>query len=1077
MTNTNLYFIIVFALSAININSASARNKIDFGSDWKFKKTPAASSAVNIDDSSWETIVIPHTWNGFDAQDGGGNYSRTVGWYRKHLQWDSSMEGKSVYIELLAASLQAEVFLNGTSLGIHKGGYNAFRFDLTKFLQKGDNLIAIKVDNRYADDIAPLSGDFSFMGGIYRKISLIITDPLHVDLDDFGSNGLYLTTSKVSSSSADIEIKANVVNSGRSSRKVILSAVFKSPDEFEEIAEIPKPLFDVAGMTSGTTQIRIDTLLEIPAGGEFLFKRNLTIRNPRLWNGKSDPYRYQVLFKVIENNNTIDEITDHVGFRYFSVDETGFYLNGKLYPLRGVNRHQDWKNLGYAISEREHRADFGMIYEIGANAVRMAHYPQDPYFHELFDKYGIIVWVEIPFVDKPGTNREAFWLTTKLQLKEMIRQRYNHPSIIFWGLQNEVSTSSYNDIMPEKVSEWHQFVKEEDPTGRLTAQAQAGTARPNWTTDVFGQNRYPGWYQSGTYGDYLDNIRSKYTLNGIKLPIGLSEYGAGGNPGQHSNELPSGTTVPPSSTGMGNKGAWHPEEYQSLIHELAIKTIEERPWIWGTFVWNMFDFASDSRSEGNQPGINDKGLVTHDRKIKKDAFYAYKAIWNQTPMVYITSRRYSVREEQSTPVTVYTNCDSVRLYVNDQLSGTIKRTNRNLGILKWNDILLPNVETPDNKNNGVNKVIALGFKNGKTYSDTVIWNCTLSSVSIVSSTTHSVDNILYTIALNDKLLTVENCKQYIHIPTGASYHIQTTDGQILTQGNISAGMQLVVTAENTKNTTIYTFIVQHIAYKKGIIANASQSGNPPSNVLDGNTSTRWAAPNNASSGSPHYVIIDLEQDYVLNNIAIYWYNDSNNSRAYKYTVSIRKDGESSYSTIVNRSNNTQTEWVNDNIANATGRYIKVNITGSTNSSIYSYPSIWEVQLYGWMISSNVYTIDLANRTICIPEPESILETDEFVKNISFQGNLTYVVSSGAYYITDGATLTITDSGGKETLFTIYFKGTNSLRENSKMEADSKISYYNLKGIETKEPEGNVYIIVNGKKNEKRMKRQNILHQP
>ncbi|MDR1121195.1 MAG: hypothetical protein LBM08_09790, partial [Dysgonamonadaceae bacterium] len=405
-STTKSFFILLFLCFTLTISGNNrVRVKTDIGADWKFNKTTlSTASKIDYNDSSWPTINIPHTWNDKDAQDGGGNYARTVGWYRKSIPWDASYVGKRVYLEILAASLQAECFVNETSVGTHKGGYNAFRLDITDQLTTGDNLIAIKVDNRSADDICPLSGDFSFIGGIYRKIFLVVADPVHVDLNDNGTHGLYLTTSNVSAASATLEIKAKVVNESSEAKTVNLKAIFRHPDTFDAIAEVPNPIFNINDMKQGGSPIETleENAVNIPAGGSYEFSRQITVTNPHLWNGKTDPYRYLVDFSVSDAGNVIDAVSDYVGFRFFHADNTGFYLNGNLYPLRGVNRHQDWEDMGYAISENEHNIDFGMIYEIGANAVRMAHYPQDPYFHELFDKYGIAVWVEIPFVDKFG---------------------------------------------------------------------------------------------------------------------------------------------------------------------------------------------------------------------------------------------------------------------------------------------------------------------------------------------------------------------------------------------------------------------------------------------------------------------------------------------------------------------------------------------------------------------------------------------------------------------------------------------------------------------------------------------------
>lgn len=1013
---------LIFMLMQSAILFATIRTKTDISTQWKFQKTTLTTPAFPaFNDSGWESIDIPHTWNALDAQDGGGNYARTTGWYRKTLLWDSVFEGKRLYLEVLAASLKSDCYVNGNLVGVNKDGYNAFRYDITDYLRKDTvNVIAIKVDNRVISDIIPLSGDFSVFGGIYRKVFLLVADELHVDLDDCGSNGLFLSTSEVSKTSAKLEIRARVVNKSNQPQTVSIEAVLKKPESFHGITEISKPRFNTTEMAPGGL---VETLQEsdvlIPAGGTYEFRKLITVANPRLWDGMTDPFRYQVDFNVSRNNQLVDQVTDYVGFRFFHADNTGFYLNGRLYPLRGVNRHQDWKDIGYAITENEHNADFEMIYEIGANAVRLAHYPQDPYFHELFDKYGIVVWVEIPFVDKFASDTTVFMETTRQQLRNMIRQRYNRPSILMWGLQNEVSTGSYDAQMSKIIPQLHTLAKLEDPTGRLTVQAQAGSDRSNWTTDLFGKNQYPGWYQSGTFGSYMDGYKNKHYVNGKYCPVGMSEYGAGGNPFQHEIIKLSGTTVPGAP--YGHQNPWHPEEYQSLIHELAVKDIVARPWIWGTFVWNMFDFASDSRKEGEQPGINDKGLITHDRKIKKDAFYVYKVNWNSEPEVHIAGKRFTEHQTSVIPVKVYTNRSSVELYVNGVSQGVRQRTDANCGILEWTSVELTNKGLGEA---GKNVIIA---KSNDNLSDTVVWYRTLSTSTVLTSTVLVIDNTQKKISLTTTL-QADQITNAIKAENNAAFILVAADELTpVSTGNVEPGMKLIVTAEDGKTKAVYEFVVQHIAYKKTVTASAVENNtNVASNAVDGNPATRWAAPNNATSAAPHWLEVDLGQDFVLNNVGIQWFNSATNSRAYKYNVLLKSNNQMSYSTIVNRSTNTQTDYVSDLVENAIGRYVKVLISGSTSSSAYAYPSISELQINGWMISSNVYDINFVDKTILIPVQNSNLDQDEFLGNLKFSGNESHRIESAAYYLVDGARLIITDSNGTETAFTIRFDASMSV---------------------------------------------------
>ena len=437
----------IFVLGQLAHADDAGRLKVNLNADWKFAKGILTNdpALTNYADGSWEIVDVPHCWNSTDAQDGGNNYSRTIGWYRKNIPWDASYEGKNLYIEFLGACLQAECFVNGESVGIHKGGYTVFRFDITSKMTQGDNVIAVKVDNRQSEEIAPLGGDFSVLGGIYRNVSLIVANPVHVDLMDNGASGLYLTPTDVGKENANLEIRSNIVNNSSEPKSVTVHGIIRNPNAFDAIPNVPNPNFDVKAMCPGGDPIQtVSKEIVIAAGDSYLFKESIAVTNPHLWNGKKDPYRYIVDLKIYEGDNLIDSVSDYVGFRYYSVTKEGFFLNGELYPLRGVGKHQDQYNKGYAVTHEDMNEDFGIIYEMGANAIRLAHYPHDPYMYELCDRYGLAVWTEIPLVDRPGVA-ETFNEVTKGQLRELIRQRYNNPSVFFWGLQNEI----------RELKDWH----------------------------------------------------------------------------------------------------------------------------------------------------------------------------------------------------------------------------------------------------------------------------------------------------------------------------------------------------------------------------------------------------------------------------------------------------------------------------------------------------------------------------------------------------------------------------------------------------------------------------------------------
>ncbi|MCC8145984.1 MAG: discoidin domain-containing protein, partial [Bacteroidales bacterium] len=982
----------------------NARDRIEIGSEWKFKTSIStnAPAATDYNDTSWDKVNIPHTWNAFDAQDGGNNYLRTTSWYRKTLSWDPAFEGKKIYIELLAASLQAECFVNGESVGVHKGGYTAFRFDITDKMQAGDNLIAIKVNNQKSQEIAPLSGDFSVFGGIYRKIFLVITDPVHIDMEDHGSSGLFLSTSNVSKEKATLEIRAKIVNDSPDEKEVKVNAVLRNPDTFEAISDVAKPLFDIEAMKPGGSPIEnVSETWTIPAGESIEFKKVIEINNPHLWNGKTDPYRYQVDFTVLENEQVVDSLTDYVGFRYFSANKTGFYLNGELYPLRGVCRHQDRKDKGYAITEKDHAEDFGLMYEMGINTVRLAHYPHDPYMYELCDKYGIVVWAEIPFVNEIGTA-STFKDITKNQLVELIRQHYNRPSILMWGMQNEV-WNTFDAQMRVFGKELNDLSHQEDPS-RLTVQAQAVSEPYNWPTDLYAWNLYPGWYRSDTLLEILEGFSSR------KETIGMSEYGAGGSINHHEIDPPQ----------PAHAGKWHPEEYQSKVHEEAITAITANKHIWGTFLWNMFDFAADTRSEGDANGINDKGMVTYDRKVKKDSYYIYKVNWNPEPEVYIASRRFNERDFSETPVIIYSNCDEVELFINGESAGKKLSTSVNCGIYRWDDVFLTK--------NADNEIKAIGKKDNAEYNDIVIWKRTLSNTTELASKDLFVNNTRKKISLI-KEVSAESVQQVIEGVKGATFILVDKDGSTpITEGLIKAGMKLLVTSESGTATATFEFTTaDHIALGKNITTDSSEPQNPVINAIDGDKSTRWAAANSQS----HWLELDLGKEYVLNEIKIHWFNSAT-KRYYQYTVSSGKN-KNSYQIIVDRSNSTQQDIVTDKIDNKIGRYVKINVIKGSVSS--AYPSLYEIELYGWTIESDDYDINYNNQTIRVPDTGTTVTTEQFLNKLSFYGNETHTLESAAYYIQNGDKLIVTDSNGKKNSFTILIgdgTGYDSVTDNTSM---------------------------------------------
>ena len=925
----------------------SGRQTYNINSDWKFRKgTVSGAQAVDFDDSRWEDVTLPHTWNALDGQDGGNNYYRGESWYRKVLPWDASYTGRRVVIEFLGIGSQAELYVNGVSVGTHKGAFTAFRFDITDALIPGqDNVLAVKASNANVPEIAPVSigpwYDFTLFGGIYRDVSLLVTDPIHADTLDYGSSGLKLTTSNVSKTSADLNIASTIVNDSAEDKEVTVRAVLKDPDSFQEVPGI-EPLFDVETMYGGDFRMEVEQTVTIPAGSSVVFSKDLTVENPRLWNGMQDPYRYQVNLTVTDGDQTLDTVTQYVGFRYFQVDyDQGFFLNGAAYPLRGVSRHQDREDMGTALTQQEHNEDFALIYEMGANAVRLAHYPQAPYFYELCDKYGIVVWAEIPFVnniggsgtyENPDANRQAFFDVTRQQLIELIRQQYNRPSICFWGLQNEVL--AYDECMPQFIAELNDLAHQEDPTGRLTTQATDKANAAAWETDLLAWNTYPGWY-FGTKDDLGSDMDAKHAAD--SRPIAISEYGAGANVQQH---------VDVATDADKSIGAFQPEEYQSLAHEAFIQQINERPYLWATFVWNMFDFSSDWRSEASMTGINTKGLVSRDRTVKKDAFYLYKANWSVSPVAYITSRRNDVRANALNQIKVYSNCDSVELQVNGMVIGTLTQDQLQQDtVFIWDDVKLSLDE---------NIVEIRAFRDGEVYTDSVVWEKIPGTSTDIQSDVLNIDNDRKIIALQESCLA-ENVATVITSAANASIQVVRADGETpVTSGQILPGMQLFVTSEDGQNTCLYTFLPPEIAAGKPVTASSYQDKEdgtyPAALANDGNTSTRWAAGFVGSVTSyPQWICIDLGTTCTLSRVDVSWFTGSSKKRVYYYTVSVSDTPDGPFTQVIDHTENDQSGQVCDTLSEeVSGRYVRIDVTGNSDypSNQTTAASIYEVYVYG-----------------------------------------------------------------------------------------------------------------------------------
>ncbi len=663
------------AASAAADPARPARETTPLDTGWRFHPADAPGAQdPGFDDSGWADVRVPHTWNAIDGANGDAYY-RGIGWYR--LAVPPPAAGRRHFLDFGGACLVSDVWWDGKYAGHHAGGYGGFRFDVTDLVSPGRAaVLAVKVSNASDPGVAPLGGDFSVEGGLYRDVQLISTDPVHIDALDYGGPGVYVRQRSVSAVAAELDVTVRVTNDSARKAAVTVGVVIGDGD-------------------AAATAVRDVT---VAAGSTVPVTMPVRLARPRLWNGLGDPYLYQVTARVSAGGGDRDAVGVPLGIRTFSVDaDKGFFLNGKPYLLRGVNTHQSCRPAtGVAVSHADVDADYAMIRDLGANVVRMAHYQHSQREYDNCDRLGIVVWTEIPLVGWK-TVSDAFTMNTQQQLRELIRQNYNHPSVAFWGLGNEQYAS---DAYTNQLLASLQALAHADDPERLTTYAHCCLSDTDPLTshsDVIGYNRYYGWYVTPIdgVGPWADGLHAADPPR----RTGVSEYGAGGSPVQHEQDQ---AQPVPGST-------WHPEEWQAIAHEHNWNELSSRPFVWGRFVWVMFDLPSAGRNEGDRPGINDKGLVTLDRTIKKDAFYWYQANWSPRPVVHITSARDTPRFTATTSVKVYANTPAVELRVNGITHGTVTPAGH---IAQWSGVPL----SP-----GSNVVEAIGLRDGRRVTDTATW--------------------------------------------------------------------------------------------------------------------------------------------------------------------------------------------------------------------------------------------------------------------------------------------------------------------------------------------------------------------
>lgn len=686
MNKRVLSLTLLLACLGLMTMQAEGRKVESFNSGWSFKKAPAEKElAVNVPkwDSGWSEVEIPHTWNAKDMQVKANDFYEGAAYYKKKYFFPADLKGKRVFLRFEGVGSCAEVFVNGMLATSHKGGYSAFACEISPLLKAGEeNEIIVKADNQSRPDVIPVNHNlFGVYGGIYRPVWLIVTEPYNISVTDCASPGVYITQKNVSKKQADVTVKVKLNNGTLQPAPVALQ----------------NTIYDQDG-----TQVATNTQsFELTAQGEQVYESSFTIKKPILWQGRENPYLYKVVTRLMKGGEVIDEMVQPLGLRkYEIVAGKGFYLNGEKYPMYGVTRHQDWWGLGSALKNENHDFDLATIMDIGATTVRFAHYQQSEYLYSRCDSLGLIIWAEIPFVNRV-TGQEAE--NCRNQLREMIRQSFNHPSIYVWGLHNEVYQP--HQYTKELTQSLHDLAKTEDPDRyTVSVNGYGHMEHPvNLVADIQGMNRYFGWYEKKLQDmkPWVEELETKYPHQKLML----TEYGADANL-NHQTEY------------LGDALNWtkefYPETFATKTHEYQWSVIAAHPYIIASYLWNTFDFACPLWVRGGVPARNMKGLVTFDRKTKKDSYFWYKANWSKDPVLFLTQRRNWDREKKETSVTVYSNIGTPKVYLNGKELTGIREGYTPV------HYIIDNV-TLDMGKNIVKTVVV---KDGKTYEDEIEWKYT-----------------------------------------------------------------------------------------------------------------------------------------------------------------------------------------------------------------------------------------------------------------------------------------------------------------------------------------------------------------
>lgn len=667
-----------------SICKAEAREVTPFNNGWEFKKGPFPTDAMQTAarwNADWEQVNVPHTWNADDMQKKTNSFYAGVAYYRKYYVFPESLEGKRLFLRFEGVGACAEVYVNGYLVGTHKGAYSAFVCEIGSQVRLGEeNEIVVKADNAARPDVIPVNHAlFGVYGGIYRPVWLIVTEPCNIVVNDCASPGVYITQKNVSKQSADVSVRVKLDNATLAPAALELENAIYTREG--KLVKVHRQSF------------------ELTPQGVQNYVSDFKISHPHLWQGREDPYLYKVVSRLKQDGQVIDEVIQPLGLRkYEAVAGKGFFLNGKKYPMYGVTRHQDWWGMGNALTNREHDFDLEQIMEVGATTVRFAHYQQSDYIYSRCDTLGLIIWAEIPFVNRV-TGQE--WDNVHQQMRELIRQSFNHPSIYVWGIHNEVyHPHGYTAALTQSV---HDLCKLEDPDRYTVAVNGYGHAEHpvNGNTDIQGMNRYFGWYEKKIQDikPWIEKMEKEYPWQRLML----TEYGADANI-EHQTEL------------LGDALNWgsdfYPETFQTKTHEYQWGVISQHPYILASYLWNMFDFAVPQWKRGGVDARNMKGLITFDRKIRKDAFYWYKANWSKEPVLYLTQRRNTERERRETSVTVYSNLGTPRVFLNGRELDGVRKGYTDVHYI-FDQVTLAE---------GRNVLRAVIVSDGKEYTDEIVWN-------------------------------------------------------------------------------------------------------------------------------------------------------------------------------------------------------------------------------------------------------------------------------------------------------------------------------------------------------------------